>query len=267
MNRAQARAQAPDAESDRFSSISETSNSDRLIEKILRKRMHEHEHDRKHERTKATFAPVQDPKPSTFDSTENSGGKWSRKSHDHAPCLCPDCGKALSRLDSLMRHRKRVHGVRSRHYCDRLECAKHPGFSLSDNLRRHMKISHGITVEGDEIQPNHRSSPSSGQVGSGTADSKFSFNQAQPTTKAYASSALARGGGGSGELASPRTAGLDNLELLDRQDLIQRLRAKVDECERLEKQCQVLRLERDEYAEALGMSEQFRRKVEAENRR
>ncbi|KAI0597090.1 hypothetical protein F4775DRAFT_265584 [Biscogniauxia sp. FL1348] len=219
-----------------------------------------------HERTKATFAPVQDPRPPTFSAGEVANGKWRRRPQDHAPCVCPECGKPLSRLDSLMRHRKRMHGVRSRHYCDRPECVKHPGFSLSDNLRRHMKISHGITVEAYEIPPNsHRPSPSSGHVSLGKTESKFPFNQAQPPTKGYAALPdLARGSGG--DLSSPRIAGLDDLEHLDRQSLIQRLRAKAAECEKFEKQCQVLRLERDEYAAALAISEQRRKKLDAEKR-
>ncbi|KAI1634227.1 hypothetical protein F4809DRAFT_537458 [Biscogniauxia mediterranea] len=259
MNRAQAHAR--DAESDRFSSISETSNSDKLIEQILGRRMQEHE------RTKATFALAQDPRPPTFSADEVANGKLSRRPHDHAPCVCPECGKPLSRLDSLMRHRKRVHGVRSRHYCDRPECAKHPGFSLSDNLRRHMKISHGITIEAYEVPPNsHRPSPTSGQVGLGKTESKFSFNQVQqPPADGYAALPdLVRGSGG--DLSSSRIAGLDDLEHLDRQSLIQRLRAKAVECEKLQKQCHVLRLERDEYAEALAMSEQRRKKLDAEKR-
>ncbi|KAI1498451.1 hypothetical protein F5X99DRAFT_325142 [Biscogniauxia marginata] len=249
--------QASDAESDALSSTSGVSDPDRLIEQILGRRLPHNE------RTQATFAPLQDLRPVTYDCEEDVTSKWSRRAHHHVPCVCPECGKSLSRLDSLWRHRKSVHGVRSRHYCERRECAKHPGFSLSDNLRRHMKISHGIALESYGTEPYHRPKPSSDQNNSSTTETRLSTTESF-LSQADASLYLAKGT--NGDLTLPGTSGPDDLEYVDRHGLVQRLRAQIDECQKLQQQCRVLRLERDEYVEALGISEQLREKLENEKR-
>ncbi|KAH8198404.1 hypothetical protein TruAng_007439 [Truncatella angustata] len=241
--------------------------------------------------TEATFAHID---PSTGLTTEEKE-KWKRSGHKPGNYICPECGKGLSRIDSLTRHRRSRHRVGRQYFCRHPGCRRQTwGFGRFDNYRRHMESSHAITIEPNDMEERQRAvreapineslkSPRVVKLSVAAQSSKaekrgsyicipvpiqqqqrrrqeqhgvdssraFQKPAAVPqhhTTNAPPSSAF---------FGSLRPV-VEDVESLDKDELIRRLRTKTRECDELQQRNRVLTLERDEYLEALKISEGLR---------
>ncbi|ETS81110.1 hypothetical protein PFICI_06112 [Pestalotiopsis fici W106-1] len=239
-----------------------------------------------HDRTQATFAHIESTRTMTAEETE----KWKRSGHKPGNYICPECGKGLSRIDSLTRHRRSRHRVGRQYFCRLPACRRQTwGFGRFDNYRRHMETSHGVIIEPNDMeerrlaarepstsqplaQPNIVTEPSQAAQGekrgsylciplpsvSTSQDERLKVNIPQTVPKLSADF---------GEHVSPPpTAALfgslrpviEDLQSLDKDELIRRLRAKTKECEELQQRNRIVMAERDEYLEALKISEELR---------
>ncbi|KAK7948859.1 uncharacterized protein PG986_009745 [Apiospora aurea] len=196
---------------------------------------------------------------------------------------CPECGEKLTRLDSMARHRRSRHRIGRQYYCRHPQCkGKSRSFGRFDNFKRHMETSHSILVspgsandeDGDDdasregaqhscplpplsSNPLPATRPSTdGQLylmpAPVSQQSALRQPKATPANNGKSST------GKPNILPDLRCTDREDLESLEKHELIRRLRSKLMECEQLQHQCHVLTLERDEYAEAYRISEDSR---------
>ncbi|KAI0134041.1 hypothetical protein BJ170DRAFT_182781 [Xylariales sp. AK1849] len=259
----------------------------------------------KSETTEATFALTDLPVPpdtliDTLTDTQRGVG------HKLGAYSCPECGKMVTRLDSLSRHRRTRHHIGKQYFCPYPKCKKaRSGIGRFDLYRRHMQVSHGDTV-GKLRGPG---------AGGRSTEKKFrdqrreSQQEALPESRVLARRTRTHGAAvskpppnkilsarvsvpkprpppppptrdlsdGMGTHALPQrsttktataTAELpilgtlrpfnENFESMSQDELVLRLRAKTRECEELQQKCRILTLEKEEYVEALAISEQLR---------
>ncbi|KAK7920458.1 hypothetical protein PG985_008480 [Apiospora marii] len=218
-------------------------------------------------------SPGADPGPARLSASSRAVGVYA----------CPECGEKLTRLDSMARHRRSRHRIGRQYYCRHPQCkGKSRSFGRFDNFKRHMETSHSIIVspgsaneddgDDDAIREStqrsfHPPPPSSSNapVVRPTADSQVSpiaapVNQHSQLRQPRATPV----NNGKPLITKPnilpdlRSTDREDLESLEKHELIRRLRSKLMECEQLQHQCHVLTLERDEYAEAYRMSENGR---------
>ncbi|KAK8086258.1 hypothetical protein PG994_001232 [Apiospora phragmitis] len=185
----------------------------------------------------------------------------------------------------MARHRRSRHRIGRQYYCRHPQCkGKSRSFGRFDNFKRHMETSHSILVspgsanedDGDDDAGHDREStqrsfpppsPSSNAlpVARPKTDSQMPLmpaplDQHSPLRQPKATSA----NNGKPLIGKPnilpdlRCTDREDLESLEKHELIRRLRSKLMEFEQLQHQCHVLTLERDEYAEAYRMSENSR---------
>ncbi|KAI1852903.1 hypothetical protein JX265_012931 [Neoarthrinium moseri] len=215
-----------------------------------------------HGRTNATFAFV-DP---------DEKNKWKRGSHKTGNFICPECGKGLSRVDALSRHRRTRHRVGMQYFCRQSSCQRALwGFGRFDNYRRHMETAHNIMIGPNDMQERHvaqrdlskvprpprkrkgvpRFPPEPDHLYAQSAELSRSHEDylppAPPTVAPAPAAVLSTPG--------PVDAIFDTLS---REELVWKLRAKIKECDGLQEQTRILRMERDEYIEALKISEELR---------
>ncbi|KAK9772366.1 hypothetical protein AB5N19_09618 [Seiridium cardinale] len=240
-----------------------------------------HEHDR----TEATFAHIDPSRELTREERE----KWKRSGHKPGNYICPECGKGLSRIDSLTRHRRSRHRVGRQYFCRHPGCRRQTwGFGRFDNYRRHMESSHGVTIEPNDTEERHIAgrdattdeAPKPPRVVSIAAQSaqaekrgsyiciplpakpkqrepehsKVSTNLTQPTVVPKERTITPPSSAFFGSLR-PVT---EDIRSLDKDELVRRLRDKTKECEELQQRNRILAMERDEYVEALRLSEEMR---------
>ncbi|KAI0018929.1 hypothetical protein F4780DRAFT_749333 [Xylariomycetidae sp. FL0641] len=222
----------------------------------------------KSECTEAVFAPV-----STLRSAESipwnpERDKWKRKGAKPGLFICPDCGTALSRADALTRHRKRRHKAGQRYFCHQPNCPQsNPSFDYPGEYKFHLQLFHGIVQDVGASRPPKRPRGKAAQSASPPAlptpssphpGSHEARAPGPPLTLTQPPRAVPEAARPTGALSAFTNA--EDLEKLTRDELLGRLRAKMRECEKLAEDYRVARLERDEYAEALKLSEEMRRR-------
>ncbi|KAK8129409.1 hypothetical protein PG999_001789 [Apiospora kogelbergensis] len=238
------------------------------------------------------------PSPSQLSHDEHAWSRQGSPGADHGPArlsassravgvyACPECGEKLTRLDSMARHRRSRHRIGRQYYCRHLQCkGKSRSFGRFDNFKRHMESSHGILVSpgsANEEDGDEDGGRESAQRAFPPLPSASTLPAARPKADSHMpvlpvpiiqhspprqpKVPTAKNGkppilGKPNILPDLRSAATDreDLESLDKHELIRRLRSKLMECEQLQHQCHVLSLERDEYAEAFRMSESNRK--------
>lgn len=196
---------------------------------------------------------------------------------------CPECGEKLTRLDSMARHRRSRHRIGRQYYCRHPQCkGKSRSFGRFDNFKRHMESSHGILVSpgsANEDDADDDGTRETTQRAFPLPPSNSAFSAARPKADTHLpvlpvpvsqhshlrqpkAPSINNGKplmGKANILPDLRSTDREDLESLDKHELIRRLRSKLMECEQLQHQCHVLTLERDEYADAFRMSENNRR--------
>lgn len=201
--------------------------------------------------------------------------------------VCPECGKGLSRHDSLERHRRTRHHIGKQYYCHNQECeAQNLRFGRFDNFKRHMEVAHGVVVNNWETRKTQRAASSNTPGTAAATDTAPAVKledasrpgedmdslQAMPATHSRPPLILSRPASPPDPrdmrsqltlppiltLSEPRQAPQDDFGSLSRDDLTRLLKAKIRECDLLQEQNRMLTLERDEYLEALRISEELR---------
>lgn len=246
----------------------------------------EHESFMGHDRTQATFAHIESTRTMTAEETE----KWKRSGHKPGNYICPECGKGLSRIDSLTRHRRSRHRVGRQYFCRLTACRRQTwGFGRFDNYRRHMETSHGVIIEPNDMEERRlasREPPTSQQLGqpsfvpepaqAAQAEKRGTYlciplpsisTSQDERRKVSIPQTVPKLPEVFGEdVSPPPTSALfgslrpivEDLQSLDKDELVRRLRIKTKECEELQQRNRLLIAERDEYLEALKMSEELR---------
>lgn len=211
-----------------------------------------------------------------------------RSGHKPGNYICPECGKGLSRIDSLTRHRRSRHRVGRQYFCRRPGCRRQTwGFGRFDNYRRHMETSHGVLIEPNDTEERRlagrdasTSQPlvQSNIVPPATQDAQVanrgdyirvplpSAVASQGRSQVNMSQAVSKPSMDLDNDVSPPNSTLfgslrpviEDLPSLDKDELIRRLRAKTKECEEIQQRNRILTMERDEYLEALRISEELR---------
>ncbi|KAI2465323.1 hypothetical protein F4781DRAFT_435531 [Annulohypoxylon bovei var. microspora] len=203
----------------------------------------------------------------------------SRPAKKEQRCFCPECGKALSNWNALARHRKTRHRIGRQWYCQQLDCkTRLKAYGRFDHFKWHLRSAHGIELPRSDPDveksplpdcnlvatrprlppdPDHPTPTIGASQGSGLEDSQVRERSGAAYHKDQASilsteqaPQLQRG-------ANPTTK-VGDLDSTGQSDLVRMLRSQILECERLREKCKVLTMERDEYAEALKLSEKMR---------
>jgi hypothetical protein len=214
---------------------------------------------------------------------------YSRSARKSGNYICPECGKSLSRIDSLTRHRRSRHHVGWQYFCRRPGCERRTwGFGRFDIYRRHMKTAHRVVVEAHDAQERSTAGrrPPAKEKAPGSAPARVAAQPERPEKRSsyicipLPSKSVAQKRSKfkpsrhlptpssldvENEPMVPSSAALgplrlvDDIEALARDELVLRLRAKMLECEELKQRNRILAMERDEYLEALSISEELRR--------
>ncbi|KAI1331516.1 hypothetical protein F5Y16DRAFT_360132 [Xylariaceae sp. FL0255] len=232
------------------------------------------------DRTSATFALAPNAlSDGTADAlTKNTTQSWQ---HGRGIAICPECGKQYKRMDTMKRHRKTSHHVGLQYYCTEPPCSNR-SYGRFDHYRKHMRVAHSKLVEARHPKKYRlsngqlripQSSPTvHSQLSQANSSAITSVSTQEVSTTSLASShrspSLSIDVKVNGSSSTPGlvTHTLSNLESRDRGELLQLLGAKIHECEELRRQCEIARMERDEYLDALKMSEESRARLEAKMR-
>ncbi|KAI0477209.1 hypothetical protein GGR56DRAFT_394598 [Xylariaceae sp. FL0804] len=208
--------------------------------------------------------------------------------------------KALTRNDALARHRRTRHRIGHQYYCTVPRCYKsNQPFGRFDNYRIHLQSSHGILIasKSDYKGPKSPLSHTRAQRPEYNSPIQTDHSLSDPSLKdgdlrTAAMPALRIGGIASSSApgthvpltpdttirpvqgrepvpapppsvpASSTPTVSDGLEDLNYPQLLQRLRVKIVDYQNLEEQCRIVCMERDEYIEALRLSEAMRMRLE-----
>ncbi|KAI2617238.1 hypothetical protein GGS26DRAFT_412495 [Hypomontagnella submonticulosa] len=196
--------------------------------------------------------------------------------------VCPECGRALCNPNALSRHRKTKHGLGRQWFCRQSNCTKRlKAYGRFDHFKSHMKNCHGIHVSSRDSNAKKRhlldDSPAQVDLQFPPEPDRSSSNADEFQASEMPSPRVAESSGRAyhdvsatilpGKQAPPLQGRIDILtsmggsvedfESVDPNTLIYLLQSEILECERLRKRCKILPLERDEYAEALKMSEEM----------
>ncbi|KAH8671568.1 hypothetical protein BX600DRAFT_250576 [Xylariales sp. PMI_506] len=177
------------------------------------------------------------------------------------------------------------------------------GFGRFDSIQRHMLINHGEVVERKDVEAEDRHSADGRTTGGAAAapastaprlrrfyvslstrvqkENLARLKNDKLASAAGRSSTKRQPGSRVGHLSKseqgakgvPAAATVlehtlqppehDNIESLDRDELLRRLREKTRECEEIRHQLRIVAMERDEYIEALKISEEMRLQADA----
>ncbi|KAI0006889.1 hypothetical protein F4779DRAFT_542971 [Xylariaceae sp. FL0662B] len=199
--------------------------------------------------------------------------KWYRPGKLPKSYFCPECGKGLSRMDSLTRHRKARHHLGRQWHCKKSWCLQHgKAYGRFDHFKTHMERSHGVKLtHRDALKAEYIADPRDPIFGRQSASSSADLVHPQPTVaqspripeaNGYRNKAPARPQLDSTDQSrASGSADAVSLDRLSRAELMRMLRSKTQECEQLQKQCKILALEKNEYVEALRLSEEMRARL------
>lgn len=232
----------------------------------------------------------------------NNNSNKPKSHHRSGTYLCPECGKALSRLDALARHRRSRHSIGRQYYCQQPHCnRKSRGFGRFDNFKTHMETSHGIVISSADYakqieakentdkenvtketanadkpdgsvnkalvnstsnnsskQPDPAQSSPAGSKNGQTSSASGVGYSFKPATITFRANNVISGVNRTGGFSDISSAGEGEWSSFNREEILGMLRVKIRECESLRERCRFLTLERDEYAEALQISERMR---------
>ncbi|KAI1769977.1 hypothetical protein F4818DRAFT_280304 [Hypoxylon cercidicola] len=214
-------------------------------------------------------------KGSTLSSMTTEQNRWNHTAKTEQPYICPDCGKALCNPNTLHRHLKTRHGMGKQWYCKQPDCKRRSKpYGRLDHFKYHMKGAHNIVVSSHDarkhflLDDGSRNPRSKSPDHSGRHVIEFQAFGRQPLPDPNTNERTCNRDSTAiqpirhdvlpQDEARPRITEGD-FEPASREELILMLQSQTLECKRLHEQCKFLTLERDEYAEALQLSEEMRR--------
>lgn len=218
-------------------------------------------------RKSATFATAQKNSAPRVQAAERDG--WDTiehivantvRSHTTDPeqgdgFLCSECGQTLCNLYALSRHRKTKHGLGRQWCCQKPDCKnRFKPYGRFDQFKCHMKKEHNIEL------------PSKGEARDRYLLSSTEFQRDKNQRPHHVSSKINDPFLVQPKKAEPLVIAEEDIASASRDDLVQMLQAQMRECKQLREQCKVFALERDEYAEALRLSEEMRAQQDTKSR-
>ncbi|KAI1075368.1 hypothetical protein F5B20DRAFT_385773 [Whalleya microplaca] len=202
--------------------------------------------------------------------------KWYRPGKLPKAFFCPDCGKGLSRMDSLTRHRKTRHRIGRQWLCQDPVCLQRgKAWGRFDHYKRHMEHYHGVIVnekdfrdiefilDATSVPSRHPTSGPTSPVDQPVA-APSSRTPEENGHAGYQVPALSQltGQNHTDQDQASSYSNVVSLDRLSRAELMRMIQSKTQECEQLQQKCKILTLEKNEYIEALRLSEQMRAQLE-----